>query len=352
MTAPRVILVVRLSAMGDLVMASGFVQALHHAHPGARLVWLVQSGLESVVAAIPGVDSVLVWPRREWRELWRARRWAELWAAIRTFRSQLRSLRADWSIDLQGLLKSGLMGWLSGAPRRTSLGGREGSAWISHEVFARGANREEERAVVGAEYAELAQHLGLCLSSEIRPRLVIPENELRELDDALTTHGLEPGRYVVLCPFTTRPQKHWPESHWRVWIEIWCAQSPADGLVLLGGAADRETAERMLQGRSSIINLVGRTPLGLSLALLSKAKGVIGVDTGLTHAAQALGVPTVALFGSTVPYRQPLHPRVEILWKALTCSPCRRHPTCGGRFDCLRQITPLEAVDALSRVSR
>ncbi|MFM1859750.1 MAG: hypothetical protein RL133_1250 [Pseudomonadota bacterium] len=351
MTAPKVILIVRLSAMGDLVMASGFAQAIRQSHPQARVFWLVQAGFEPIVEAISGVDHVIVWPRAEWTRLWRSRQWLALWRAIRTFRDELRALQIDWAIDLQGLLKSGLLARLSGAKRQTSLGGKEGSSWLSNDVVSRGTDRVLQRAVMGAEYAELAGHLGFCSPKDVRPALFVPERSQQPLSQFLQSMQLEPGRFVVVAPFTTRPQKHWPEEHWRALLQIWSAQLPLDTLVMLGGPGDSETSRRMAQDFPTVRNLVGSTPLSLSLGVLSAARVVIGVDTGLTHAAQALGVPTVALFGSTIPYHQQLHSQVEILWKGLSCSPCRRHPTCNGRFDCLRLISPLEVFHAATRVS-
>jgi heptosyltransferase-1 len=66
----------------------------------------------------------------------------------------------------------------------------------------------------------------------------------------------------------------------------------------------------------------------------------VGVDTGLTHMGTAFKRPTVALFGSTRPYLDGRTPSTQVMYDALSCSPCRRHPTCAGRFDCMRQLTP------------
>jgi heptosyltransferase-1 len=153
--------------------------------------------------------------------------------------------------------------------------------------------------------------------------------------------------YLVLAPFTTRPQKHWTHEHWQELIAALVAQGQK--VACLGGPADREEARAML-GDLRVENWVGVHPLGVSAALIQGADAVIGVDTGLTHMGIAADVPTVALFGSTCPYTQTGRDNVRVIYHALPCSPCKRRPTCGGRFDCMVGIRPVEVLDALREV--
>ena len=73
---------------------------------------------------------------------------------------------------------------------------------------------------------------------------------------------------------------------------------------------------------------------------------LIGVDTGLTHMGVALGIPTVPLFGSTVPYREGGSGPMRVLYDERHCSPCKRRPTCGGAYTCMRDLTPMRAFEA------
>ena len=86
-----------------------------------------------------------------------------------------------------------------------------------------------------------------------------------------------------------------------------------------------------------------------SAALLSRARLVIGVDTGLTHMGWAFSVPVIALFGSTCPYRVVPGREGGILYAELHCSPCRRRPTFGGAFDCMSALTPDAVINAAQR---
>lgn len=333
------ILIVRTSAIGDIVFASPIAGVLRQAWPDAHIAWLAEPGLGALVASDPAVDEVLPWPKAEWQRLWRERRLIDLARAIQSFRRELRTHRFDVAIDLQGLLKSGVVTWLSGAPRRIGLGSREGSHLLMTEVIPKRGVLER----ISSEYRYLAEHLQLPAGDFVPHLYADPAAEARALE-RLAELGLAPGAYAVLAPFTTRPQKHWFEDAWQA-----LAPRLRDGLgftpVMLGGPADREAAARIATTDSAIVNLAGATSLAETAALVKHAGLVVGVDTGLTHMGIAFNRPTVALFGSTRPYLDTGRPNARVIWLGLPCSPCRRHPTCGGAFTCLRDITAERVVD-------
>jgi heptosyltransferase-1 len=122
--------------------------------------------------------------------------------------------------------------------------------------------------------------------------------------------------------------------------------------VLLGGPGDVEAAVRIAALEPAIVNLAGRLPLETSVAVIADSGLLVGVDTGLTHMAIALDVPTVALFGSTTPYLRTGSPRSTVLYHRLPCSPCHRNPTCDGRYDCMRALdTPQVLATAMALAS-
>ena len=77
---------------------------------------------------------------------------------------------------------------------------------------------------------------------------------------------------------------------------------------------------------------------------------LVGVDTGLTHMGIAFATPTVAIFGSTCPYTNTGRTNARVIWLGLHCSPCKRRPTCGGAYTCLRDITPERVLDEAAKV--
>lgn len=338
MSPPQRILIIRLSAIGDIVMASPLIRTLRRSHPGARLSWLVEPAGAGLLRDNPDLDEVIVWPRAEWRELWRMRRYRALARAFHTFVGDLRRRRFDLALDLQGLLKSAVWARLSGAPERIGLGSREGGALLMTRVIA----RPRDDARIGSEYRHLAAALGLA-GGDFAMHIAV-----NDADEAYArAYAAATGPYAVFCPYTTRPQKHWFEARWPQLAEIVISRF---GLtpVLLGGPADITAAARLQQANPQLRSEVGLTTLTQSAALIKHAACLVGVDTGLTHMGIAFGVPTAALFGSTRPYLDTTRANARVLYHRLDCSPCRRHPTCGGAYTCMRLIEVTEVADTLA----
>ncbi len=337
------ILIVRLSAIGDIVFASPLIHALRRRYPHARLCWLAQPESRALLECHPELDEVIVWPRGEWSGLWQQRRWGDLWRAVRAFRSQLRGYRFDLALDVQGLMKSGFLTWLSGARERIGLGSREGS----HRLMSRVIEKGGEPRRIGSEYRYLAQQLELPVD-DFEMRVGLCEADREHAQALIDEHGLGSG-FVAICPFTTRAQKHWFDDAWRSLIERVRRQWDLP-VVMLGGPGDRMAARAIGEDRSGLVDLTGETSLRQAAALIARAELVVGVDTGLTHMGIAMQRPTLCLFGSTRPYLETGHDNARVIYHALECSPCKRKPTCHGRFDCMRGISADEVMAEAQRL--
>jgi heptosyltransferase-1 len=337
LAVPR-ILIIRLSALGDVVMASGLIPAIRALHPDAHLAWLTEPPAAPLLQHNPGLNEVIVWPKEHWKQLWKTRQWRALWAELRAFRQRLHSERFDLVLDAQGLLKSGVCAWLTGAPRRIGLLSREGSQVLMHETIACPYGPDDDG--MSREYRVLAKFLGASAGT-FWPSVVPGQAAERAAQQALLAHGLgadDSRRHVVIAPFTTRAQKHWFADHWQALIADMQRQGLA--VVMLGGPGDQAEADKLATQCPGLVNLVGQLKLNESAAVIASSRLMVGVDTGLTHMGTAFKRPTVALFGSTRPYLDGRTASTHVMYDALSCAPCRRHPTCGGRFTCMRQLTP------------
>jgi heptosyltransferase-1 len=337
MPEPKSILIIRLSALGDIVMASPLAALLRTKYSDAHIAWLVQPEGRELLEANPALNEVIVWPRGEWRRLWRTLRWRQLFREFRRFRRELRARNFDLAIDLQGLLKSAFWAWCSDARERVGLGSKEGSAALMTRVLKEPPGDK----LIGSEYRYLAKALGL--EGEFRMVVALTEADRRFARDFTDRERLTSG-YAVICPFTTRPQKHWIESYWPELAHS-LREQLGIGTVMLGGPGDRDAAARLREASGgAIIDAAGRTRLREAAALIEGARLLVGVDTGLTHISTAFEIPTIAIFGSTCPYLQTDSPRTVILYKNLECSPCKRNPTCGGAYTCMRLVTVNEVM--------
>ena len=335
---PNRILIIRLSAIGDVVFSSPLVDALKEAYQGADIFWLAESPVVPLLEHHPNLSDVIVWPRKEWRELFSSGRWLALLKEIARFKKRLRQYRFDLVIDAQGLFKSAVLAWMTGAKRRVGFASKEPTRALLTERI-----KKDGGPAISSEYRAMAAHLG-CRSEPFPMKVCVPP-AVRAWAEAF--RGDTP--YVAICPFTTRPQKHWPEIHWQALARSLVARGLR--VVVLGGPADNASADRIFID-IPVVSMVGKATLLESAALVSRADLVIGVDTGLTHMGWAFEVPTLALFGSTCPYRDVGGLRGAVLYKNMPCSPCRRKPVCGGTYDCLAELYPDSVLESLAGLAR
>ena len=335
---PKSILIIRLSAIGDNVMATPLIRAFRLKYPNARIDWLAQPECIELVAHHPDLNDALTWPTRQLKKLAKANKWTTFFREWRQAIKKVRSGKYDWIVDTQGLLKSGIIARLSGAKYIIGLGPREGSQYLVHDQVPKIHGKPR----ISSEYLDLAEYLDLPCEP-FAMELHCSKASQQAAETTIKEFSLENG-FVSICPFTTRPQKHWVEQHWIDFINRWYARTSIP-CVMLGGPGDKEASGRIETGvtePSSVINLAGERFLSIPdvAAFIGRNNLLIGVDTGMTHMSIAHQKPTICIFGSTVPYTETHTPNVKIHYQALNCAPCRKHPTCNGAYDCMRMVTP------------
>lgn len=269
------ILVVKLSALGDLFHAVPIVHALK-LHFGGELDWVTQPEYAELVACHADVNRVLCYPRRGGPGAWRG------------FVRELRRERYDLVCDFQGLLKSGLVVGLSRGRRKISVcAPREGAGWFAHEVPA--ARAATPHAM--DRLADTLRHLGFELGPPVYP-LVFPA--------AAPLPGGRPR--LGIAPRSRWPAKDWPAEKFAAVIRNLRARGQLD-VILFGGPGDVEDGEAIqaAAGGEGIWNLCGKSPLIHLGAQLKEVDVLLCNDSGPMHFAAAVGTPVVALFGPTDP---------------------------------------------------
>ena len=284
---PESVLLVRLSARGDIVFASPLVRAFRRTYPDTKIVWMAESHTKDLIELHPELDEVMVVDRSGWKRLWKERHLGALGGEMRDLVRDLRKREFDLAVDLQGLLRSGIMTFLSGAPIRVGLGSKEGSAALMTHVLSRYGG---DRRRMSSEYRYLAEELGLDMG-DFRMEVPLAPADRRWAEDQERALGIQDGYFVAL-PFTTSPQKHWREDRWAGLMDRVEQEMGLPSLVL-GGPEDGPALERILaMAKSQPMTLVGKTSLTQASAMVERASLVVGVDTGLTHMAIAFDRPT------------------------------------------------------------
>ena len=297
------IALVKLSAIGDVVHALPVAAALHAALPQARLTWIAERREAAVLRDHPALNEIVPVDTRSWRRARRPLAVAETSGALVALRRHLRAARFDVAIDLQGLIKSGVITAATGAPLRIGFAAahcREGlNALFTNQ---RVAPPPSARHIVD-RYLALVEPLGARARAV---EFVLPTDAAAEarVDGFLMGAGLKPrGRLVVLNPGAGRADKRWPTERFHALARRLADEAGASVLVTWGPnelADAREIVGTDAAGRAT---LAPPTNLDELLAVLRRASVVVAGDTGPLHMAAALGTRCVGLYGPTAAER-------------------------------------------------
>ncbi|MDR1922141.1 MAG: glycosyltransferase family 9 protein [Candidatus Adiutrix sp.] len=333
MAEPGKILIVKMSALGDVVMSLPALQALSLRYPAAAIDWLAEPPVYGLLEKHPRLGRVLVWPRRKLGPLARARRFVKTAGLARAFLRELRAVEYDVVLDLQGLLKSAAMVFISKGRRKVGFAGsREKTAWALSELMP--AYDPERHAV--RRYLDAAVYLGAVYPDPEPLRYYDPPPEAaRRADECL--QGDHP--FIVLNPGARWATKQWPLAHWETLARELGRQGGLR-VVITGGPEDRPWGAAIKKAAlGAPLDLCGLTPLPVLAAVMEKAAFVVTADTGPMHLAAAVGARGLALFGPTRPARTgPFGGHFKILTPPRDCLGCLKRvcPT-GG---CLAEIAP------------
>jgi len=315
----RKILIIKTSSLGDVVHALPAVSDIARHCPDIAVDWMVEESFSAIPALHPAVQRIIPVATRRWRKAPLSRDTRQELTALRRL---LRQESYELTIDLQGLIKSALLGWLVPAHHT-------GYTWSSaREPLATLAYQERfaipwDLHAVERNRLLTAQALGYSPDPEPRYGLKLPSA-------APDWVPAEP--YVVLLHATSRPHKEWPESYW-IELGVRLHQQGLRAIIPGGSAIERDRAARLARGIPTAIAAPVMNLAALA-ALLAHARCVVGVDTGLSHLATALNRPVVAIFIATRPedtgvYGSPLAvncggkqqmPSVETVLRALPAS--------------------------------
>lgn len=332
LTSSRRVLIVAPSWIGDAILSASLIARLKAARADVDV--LAPAWCAPVYARMQGVGRIFDSALRHGRVDWGRRR-----ALARTLATQ----GYAQSVILPNSWKSALVPWLAGIPRRTGYTGE--MRWGIVNDLRRLDRSALPRLV--ERYAALAAEPGATAAEASAPVLV---PDVANRDAAVNALGLgTDGGIAILCPGAEfGPAKRWPPEH----FADLARRFVADGLAvwLLGSPKDKPATEAVRAAAgvagAAIRDLSGRTDLGTAIDLLSLASIVVSNDSGLMHAAAAVGAPLVALFGSSSPaYTPPMSATASIARIDIACSPCFKRECPLGHFRCMRDLRPPAVYD-------
>jgi len=329
------IVVAQTAFLGDVVLTVPLLREIRRLRPRAELHVLTTAGGAGVLLGLEGID-----------RLWTL---DKSWSRA-GLRSQVRLVRAlrpgfDVGIAAQRSIRTGLLLALAGARERIGYRGAPG-AWAYHRRV-----RWDPRRHAARRYLELAVPLGGdATAADARPRLTACPRHEEAVAARLAARGVSPGD-DLLC---LAPGSAWPTKRWSA--DGFAAVAGAGSrrglrVVVVGTDSERELCARVATDAPGALVLAGETSPAELVALLARARVVVGNDSGVGHLAAAVGTPVVTVFGPTVPAQgfAPVGPGCTTVGlEGLACRPCSRH---GGRrcprghFRCMLELDPASVIE-------
>jgi heptosyltransferase-2 len=253
------ILVIRPDAIGDLVLTLPAIQAVKEHYPGARITALISEYTKPVAECSPAIDRV-------------------------TFGYDLKKYKFDLAINYYNQGRDTIAAFRAGIPRRLGDSSRVLTAWMNNLKVFRDWN-DFSRHEVEFNF-DLLKPLGIKMKENARPVLTARAKVPLELDPQDLTIGLHVG---------ARTSRSWPARGF-AGLAAWLVKEKGAKVLLLGGPAERAKAEEVARlSGVPVTNLAGKIPLDQLIAVISRLKFFVGMDTGPTHLAAAFGIPLVML---------------------------------------------------------
>ncbi|HLQ59826.1 MAG TPA: glycosyltransferase family 9 protein [Gemmatimonadales bacterium] len=326
------ILCVRFSSIGDVLLTTPLVRALHRRHPDAELYFVTKRAMAPLVVENPHLTRIVELEPDE---------------GITDLARRLRALRPTHGLDLHGSLRSAALRLLvpcqwSGYSKRKLAR----TLLISAKINIYG-----KHVPVPERYFEAARALDVHPDGS-PPEFFLAAAARERIARWLAERALDRQPFAALAPGAAHATKRWPIRHWRALAEQ--LKAMGYGLVALGGAADRELASE-LGPPPGVHNAAGEFTLQETGACLARAAVLVSGDTGVMHMATGVGTRVVALFGPTVelfgffPYAS----HAEVVERDLGCRPCSAMGTerCPlGHHRCLEEVFPDQVAAAVQRL--
>lgn len=334
------ILVVKLSAIGDVIHALPVSYALKESFPEAKVTWVVEPPAYDLLTNNPYIDQIIIFEKKKFKSI------GGFVKNLPSFSACLKKERYDVALDLQGLGKSAAIAYLSGAPLKLGCCNmRELSHLVSRPVCG-----QNQHGHIVERYLDVVRALGCAVKKVVFP-IHITDKEADIAQKLLTQAGMDMRNpYIVLAVGANWPNKRWPTDSYAKLVD-WLYGQKLIPVVIGGGVVDARLVEEInAQAEIPAVDLVNKTTLKQLAYIIKNAEITVGGDTGPVHLAAGLNRPVIELMGPTDcirngPYGQ-LKNALEI---TASCKYCWKRQ-CRLNKDCLEQISVRAVIAKLEQI--
>ena len=361
------ILLIKLSAVGDVVHTIPVLNKLRRRYPMAQLDWLVTPAIAELLRPHPAITNIIEFEREAWSTPWRL----TPFTSYARLAAKLRAAAYDLVVDMHGQFRTAALTLATGAPAR--IGFDRPRAWVweaSPRKFPEQARKHAWQGAREGSWLAYTHHIpiptldlhavdrylnvGPILGLDSEPAdfsFPIPQSAISRVEALLAEHGAGRADVVVMAPGTIWETKHWGSDKFAKVAEHFLSKGLA--VVLIGSQRERIVCEEVVALAPGVIDLAGMTALSDLAALIRRSAINITNDSGPMHLAVALDRPVISIFGPTDaiwigPYRRgdaALHADLE-------CSPCylRKLKDCHHDHACMRSVSALAVIERADRV--
>ncbi len=362
------ILLIKLSALGDVVHTFPLLNKLRTRYPKARIDWLVASDIAELLKQNPAINNVIEFPRDDWSTPWR---WTPYARAARLI-ATLRAAQYDLVLDLQGQLRSAVFAFTSGAPVRIGFDKPRAEIWktLSRQLPDEAKKHAWQGAREGSwlaythhitlptldlhpveRYLGIAPLLGLDAAAPDFS-FPIPREAIKRIDALLDYYDISMAKLLtVMAPGTNWDTKQWRSDGFAEVARHFLKKDFA--VVLIGSDGERALCQEIAKLAPGAVDLAGETTLSELAALVRRATICVSNDSGPMHLAVAVDRPAVSVFGPTDPvWAGPYRHAGAVLRVELPCSPCylRELSRCTHGHACMEKVTAAAVIERVEAI--
>jgi lipopolysaccharide heptosyltransferase I len=358
----RKVLLIKLSAVGDVVHTIPVLNKLRRRYPAAQLDWLVTPAIAELLRHHPAITNVIEFEREAWSTPWRL----APFSSYARLAAKLHATGYDLVVDMHGQFRSAALALATGAPVRIGFDRPRASVWkASPRNFPEQARKHAWQGAREGSWLAYTHHIpvptldlhavdrylnvGPILGLDREPAdffFPIPQPAISRVDALLSAHGAGRADIVVMAPGTVWETKHWGSDKFAEVAGHFLSKGFA--VVLIGSPRERVVCEDVAALAPGVIDLAGMTTLSELAELIRRSAISITNDSGPMHLAAALDRPVVSIFGPTDPiWIGPYHRGNAVLRASLACSPCylRKLKHCHHGHACMRSVSPVAVIE-------
>jgi len=356
----RKILLIKLSAVGDVVHTIPVLNKLRARYPSARIDWLMTPAIAELLRHNPAITNVIEFAREEWSAPWRP----APFIAYARLASKLRATGYDLVVDMHGQLRTAIFTRATGAPVRIGFDRPRATVWdASPRTFPKEARRHAWQGAREGSWIAYTHHIPVPTLDlhavdrylNVGPLLGLPDGPAdfsfpippaadTGIEALLRRYGIAGRGLVTMAPGTVWETKHWGSDKFAEVARHFLRGGYA--VALMGSGRERAVCDEVARLAPGAVDVAGETSLTELAALIRRSAICVTNDSGPMHLAVALGRPVVSVFGPTDPiWIGPYHRADAVLQAGVKCSPCylRALSRCPNDHICMQQV-PADAV--------